>query len=174
MDAERSLRPLTGADLPAYKAMRDVMLAQHPEAFTSDAETEAAKPAHSYLARLGDGVADSGRFTLGAWLGERLCGAITCERDERIKVRHIGHVVGMMVRADVRGLGLGRELLDACIAQVRRAPGLELLTLSVTSSNAAAVALYRAAGFERYGRLPQAIKLGDHYHDKDLMVLVLR
>jgi ribosomal protein S18 acetylase RimI-like enzyme len=174
MDAEPSVRALGDADLPAYKALRDEMLAQHPEAFTSDAETEAARPAASYLARLGDGVAGSGRYTLGAWLGERLCGAITCERDERIKVRHIGHVVGMMVRADTRGRGLGRALLAACIAHARRVPGIELLTLSVTSSNAAAVALYRAAGFERYGRLPRAIKLGDRYHDKDLMVLVLQ
>lgn len=174
MDAERSLRPLAGADLPAYKALRDEMLALHPEAFTSDAEAEAAKPAQSYLSRIGDDAADSGRFTLGAWLGERLCGAITCERDGRIKVRHIGHIVGMMVRAEARGLGLGRALLEGCIARVRCTPGIELLTLSVTSSNAAAVALYRAAGFERYGRLPRAIKLGADYHDKDLMVLMLR
>lgn len=173
MDAEPSLRALGGEDASAYKALRDEMLARHPEAFTSDADAEAAKPAASYLARFGDGAADCRRFTLGAWIGPRLCGAISCENDDRVKVRHIGHIVGMMVREEARGRGLGRALLHACIARARRTPGLEMLTLSVTGSNAAAVALYRAAGFDCYGRLPQAIKLGDDYHDKDLMVLRL-
>jgi ribosomal protein S18 acetylase RimI-like enzyme len=174
MDAEPSLRALGGDDALAYKALRDEMLARHPEAFTSDAPTESAKPAASYLARFGDDAGGSRRFTLGAWIGPRLCGAISCENDDRVKVRHIGHIVGMMVREESRGRGLGRALLEACIARARRAPGLEMLTLSVTSHNAAAVALYRAAGFDRYGRLPHALKLGNDYHDKDLMVLPLR
>ena len=80
----------------------------------------------------------------------------------------------MMVCAEARGHGVGRALLEACIARAREADGLELLTLSVTSSNLAAVRLYERAGFEPYGRLPRAIKLEDTYHGKDLMVLALR
>jgi len=80
----------------------------------------------------------------------------------------------MMVRADMRGQGLGRTLLAECIERARRDPSLEMLTLTVTSGNAAAVALYSAAGFVRYGHLPHAIRLGATYHDKDLMVLTLR
>ena len=169
-----TVRPLTAEDLAPYKALRDEMLALHPDAFTSDAETERQKPASNYFARFGSVHAVDGPFTLGAWRGTRLVGAITCERDGRRKVRHIGHVVGMMVCADVRGHGVGRALLDACIARAREADELELLTLSVTSSNVAAVRLYERAGFERYGRLPRAIKLGATYHGKDLMVLALR
>ena len=37
------IRPLAVADLPTYKALRDAMLIAHPEAFTSDAATEARK-----------------------------------------------------------------------------------------------------------------------------------
>ena len=162
------------ADLPAYKALRDHMLAAHPQAFTSDATAESLKPASAYSSRLGFERLEGGHFTLGAWRERRLVGAISCERDARLKVRHIGQIVGMMVRDDVQGQGVGRALLDACIARARRADGLELLVLSVTSSNAAAIRLYRGAGFERYGTLPRAIKLGGGYHDKDQMVLVLR
>ena len=43
----------------------------------------------------------------------RLVGAIGCEREERLKVRHIGHVIGMMVRPQVRGQGIGALLLEA-------------------------------------------------------------
>jgi ribosomal protein S18 acetylase RimI-like enzyme len=165
--------PLTVADLPAYKSLRDLMLAAHPQAFTSDATTESLKPASAYSSRLGFERPEGGHFTLGAWHERRLVGAISCERDARLKVRHIGHLVGMMVRDDMQGQGIGRALLDACIARARGADGLEQLTLSVTAGNASALALYRAVGFERYGSLRRAIKLGGHYHDKEQMVLVL-
>ena len=173
MTSDCLIRPLVAEDLAAYKALRDEMLALHPDAFTSDAPTEQLKPAASYLSRLGSERPEGGHFTLGAWLDGKLVGAISCERDARLKVRHIGHVVGMMVRSEARGHGVGRRLLEACIAQARRAQDMELLTLSVTSSNVAAAALYEGAGFKRYGRLTRAIKLDDAYHDKDLMALSL-
>ena len=166
----RALRP---ADLPAYKALRDTTLADDPSAFTSDADAERRKPAETYLPRLGLDQPLGGVFTLGAFRDAVLLGAVSCERDLRVKARHIGHIVGMMVRADARGLGIGRLLIEACIAQSRRANGVEMLTLSVTSSNAGAVHLYESAGFVRYGRLERAIKVDDRYHAKDQMVLTL-
>ena len=78
------------------------MLALHPEAFTSDAESESDKAPADYLHRLGLDRRDGGQFLLGAWRRRRLVGAIGCERDERLKVRHIGKVIGMMVRPEAR------------------------------------------------------------------------
>lgn len=168
-----TLRAMRAADLPAYKALRDGILAAHPEAFTSDAETELRRPPETYLARVA-GVADHGwPFTLTAWRGERLCGAITCERDERLKVRHIAKLVGMMVHPDHGRRGIGSALLDACIAQCRQRDGIELLTLSVTGTNAAAIRLYERAGFVCYGRLEGALRIGTHRHAKHLMALPL-
>lgn len=168
-----AIRRLEERDLPAYKALRDESLAADPEAFTSDAETEARRTPSSYLSRLGMDRSDGGQFVVGAWIGERLVGAIGCERDERIKVRHIGHLIGMMVRRDARGAGIGGALLQACIAQARRADGLEVLTLTVTAGNVAATKLYQQAGFVLYGTLPRAIRVGERYLDKDHMRLVL-
>ena len=168
-----TIRRLVAADLYSYKTLRDAMLASHPDAFTSDAETERSKPAQAYLPRLGLDRHQGGHFTLGAWQAQQLQGAIACERDLRIKVRHIGHIVGMMVCPEARGLGLGRALLDACITEARLAEGLELMTLSVTATNMAAVRLYERAGFTRYGRLARAFKLGGQYRDKELMALTL-
>jgi ribosomal protein S18 acetylase RimI-like enzyme len=167
------VRRLERADLDAYKALRDTMLEMHPEAFTSDAATERAKAASAYLGRLGLDRPDGGSFALGAWRGAELLGAIACERDERRKVRHVGHIIGMMVRPEARGAGVGRALLDACIARAREASGLELLTLSVTAGNGPAERLYERRGFTRYGTLGRAIKLGDSYFDKNLMSLAL-
>jgi RimJ/RimL family protein N-acetyltransferase len=168
-----AVRRLCAEDLADYKALRDTMLAAHPEAFTSDAPTEAGKSPQSYLPRLGLAHPLDGQFTLGAWRGSRLLGTLSCERDPRPKVRHIGHLIGMMVADDAAGQGIGRLLLQACIARARAAAGLELLTLSVTAGNGPAERLYRQAGFVPYGTLPRAIKLDGRYHDKQLMVLTL-
>jgi ribosomal protein S18 acetylase RimI-like enzyme len=167
-----TIRPLGAADLADYKRLRDEMLALHPEAFTSDAEGDAGKEPTDYLHRLGLERRDGGQFMLGVWRGKRLVGAIGCERDPRRKVRHIGHVIGMMVRPEARGAGLGTLLVEACIAEARHA-GLEMLTLTVTADNAGAVRLYERHGFTGYGTLRRALKVDSRYHDKLHMALVL-
>lgn len=167
------IRRLAPPDLAAYKALRDEMLAAHPEAFTSDAAAERERGADSYLSRLDIDHADGGQFTLGAWQGQRLVGALGCERDLRVKVRHVAHLIGMMVRTGARNAGIGHTLLNACIATARSAEGVTMLTLSVTASNAAAIHLYERAGFTRYGRLPGALRVDGVPHAKDHMVLTL-
>lgn len=167
------IHPLVPRDLDAYKMLRDSMLAEHPEAFTSDAQAERERTARSYLPRLGRDQAAGGQFVFGAWQAQRLVGALGCERDLRVNVRHIGHLIGMMVSTELQGAGIGQMLLTAGIEAARRADGLEMLTLSVTASNAAAIRLYERAGFIRFGSLPRAIKVAGSYHAKDHMVLTL-
>jgi ribosomal protein S18 acetylase RimI-like enzyme len=167
------IRALVPADLDAYKALRDVMLAAHPEAFTSGAAADLNRTAQSYLPRLGFDQPGGGQFTLGAFEHSTLVGTLSCERDLRVKVRHVGHLIGMMVRTERRNAGIGQKLLTACIEAARRADGLELLTLTVTSSNSSAIRLYERAGFTRFGSLPHAIKVDGRYHAKDHMVLTL-
>ena len=171
--AELTIRRMTTRDLRAYKALRDTMLEAHPEAFTSDALTERHRRADDYVPRLGLERPEGGQFMLGAWRDDTLVGAVGLERDERLKVRHIGHVVSMMVRESARGQGIGRALLDALIDAAREPAGLELLTLTVTEVNANAVRLYERCGFSRFGTLHKAIKVDGQYHDKVHMVLYL-
>lgn len=170
---ELNVRELAEADLAAYKALRDHALAHHEEAFTSDAPTEALRTAQSYASRLGRG-GDGESFTLGAFRGDRLVGAISCERDPRTKVRHVGHIVGTMVQVDEQGRGVGKALLDALIERASADDELQQLTLTVTAGNAAAEGLYARAGFVRFGTLPRAIRVGGRYHDKHHMMLSLR
>ncbi len=173
MAGPTSIRRLVPADLAGYKELRDAMLVAHPQAFSSDADEERARTPETYLSRLGLDRPEGGQFTLGAWQCERLVGAIGCERDLRVKVRHIAHIVGMMVHADRRGHGVGRALLAECIADARRAAGVEMLTLTVTAGNVPALRLYERAGFIRYGSLPRAICVAGAYHAKEQMVLAL-
>lgn len=166
------IRPMAEPDLMAYKALRDAMLTSHPEAFTSDAETESRRDLASYRNRLaGSG---STLFTLVALDGPKLVGALTCEREPRRNVQHLAHLIGMMVADTHAGRGIGRALLGDTLARLRATPGLSQVTLSVTASNRAAVGLYTRHGFERYGSLVDAIRLPDGRSlTKDLMRLRL-
>ncbi len=168
-----AVRRLDIDNLPAYKALREAVLAAHPSAFTSDAAEERGRTADSYRSRLGLERPEGGAFILGAWHAETLIGAISCERDVRVKVRHIGHIVGMMVSDRHKRQGVGAALLAACIDESRSSDGLEMLTLTVTAGNASAIRLYEAAGFVRYGTLGMAICFEGRYFDKDQMVLAL-
>ena len=172
---ECQLRLLMLADLDAYKTLRDGMLADHPGAFTSDAQTERQRDTDSYRNRLSGASGGSNLFTLVAWSGTRMVGAVSCEHDMRVKVRHIAHVVGMMVADDLQGCGIGQRLLVQALRLLQGEPSLDLVTLSVSANNASAVHLYERCGFTRYGRLLGALKMPDgELLDKDLMSRRLR
>jgi RimJ/RimL family protein N-acetyltransferase len=170
--ADLRVRELQSSDLDAYKMLRDHALTHHAEAFTSDAATEAQRTAQSYAARLGNDHTRA--FTLGAFRGDRLVGAVTCDHDPRVKVQHIGHVTGMMVHAEEQGRGVGRALIDALIARADADAELHQLTLNVTAGNAIAERLYERSGFVRYGTLPRAIRVGGKFLDKHHMLLNLK
>ena len=61
--------------------------------------------------------------------------------------RGVAHIAQLAVDPAARGRGLGRQLLDAAAAAAAE-NGCTALTLLVSVSNAPAIALYEAAGFE--------------------------
>lgn len=166
---EPELRLLTPADLPAYKALRDIGLINDPEAFTTDFNAGSALPAATYATQPGQAPMD--HFILGAFDPDgKLLGAVVCEREANLKRRHEAALVGMIIDPAWRKQGIGKALLLEFDRLVRQLAGLEQVVLSVTASNAHAVGLYESAGFERYGLHPQALKIDGIYHDSALMI----
>lgn len=53
----------------------------------------------------------------------------------------------------------------------RSLPGIEQVTLAVSSDNIPARRLYESLEFETYGSEARALKIGESYVDEDLMVL---
>src|SRR5512137_1345279 len=89
------IRRLGPDDLAAYRALRLRGLAEHPEAFTSSVEEEAAKPPAALASRLAPKAVSPRDVVLGAFVGGALVGIVGLEVDPRRKVRHKGHVFGM-------------------------------------------------------------------------------
>jgi RimJ/RimL family protein N-acetyltransferase len=168
-----TIRPLSRADLPAYKALRDEALRTAPDAFTSDYASSINTPAEHYGSRLG--TPESGTFVLGAFdEAGNLLGSIALESETRLHKRHCANVVGMMVVPAAQRQGIATDLVAACAYLARANTQLEQLVLTVTASNTHVVRLYERAGYVAYGLLPRAIKVAGVYYDKLHMVLDLR
>jgi ribosomal protein S18 acetylase RimI-like enzyme len=142
-------------------------LTEEPEAFGSAAEDFANQTAEEIATRL---RSTDGAFVLGAWEPD-LVGMVGFSRQSGRKARHNGGIWGMYVAPEQRGRGIGRMLLTEALARATALSGLEQVHLTVVTTNAAAVGLYRSLGFVIYGTCPHALKLGDRYVDEHLMVL---
>ena len=84
---------------------------------------------------------------------------------------HVG-ALGMGVRREWRRHGVGRRLLDECVA-LARSSGLEKIELEVFTDNEGAIQLYESLGFVREGVKSRARKLEGRYQDVLLMALWL-
>jgi ribosomal protein S18 acetylase RimI-like enzyme len=168
-----AIRSLGVDDLAAYRALRLRGLAEHPEAFTSSAEEEAAKPASELAGRIAPDPSAPHDVVLGAFASETLVGLVGLDVDPRVKVRHRGHVFGMYVPVERAGHGIGTRLIDKLIACAEHAPGLTQLVLTVTATNDGARRLYERAGFATFGREPRAIVVAGTAYDKLHMIRFL-
>lgn len=174
-DAETlSIALLTPADVAEYRRVRLRALAEHPEAFRSNAEEEAAKPLQWWTERLAPRERSNATF-FGAWTdAQRLVGTAGLRFEARRTTRHTSTIVGMYVAPEHAGRGAGARLLGACIDFARADPVIEILYLTVTSTNSAAIRLYERTGFVAYGREPRSMRIGERSFDKLMMALPIR
>jgi len=159
--------------IPAFRSLRLDALRRHPEAFVPTYEEERNVEPAVIAARFRDDWISDGNFILGAFMGGRLVGSVGVRRWTREKQRHRATVWILYSDPSVRGHGIGRRLLDEAIAQCRFMPGIEVLTLSVSTESRAARQLYINAGFRSCGVEPKALRLPDRYVDVEMMALDL-
>lgn len=157
------IRPLTTADAQLYRALM-LQAYGHPDAFTSTPDERANWPDSFWLQRLAHPQGLS--VAIGAWLDDQLVGAVTLEFNDRTRIRHKAHLVGMYVQPDAQGQGAGKRLLAAALACAQARPHIRLVNLTVTEGNTAALALYARAGFQAFGTEPLAIHTPQGFRNK--------
>ena len=148
-------------------------LKEHPEAFASSYEREAAYPMEFVAGRLRSTAESPQSFTLGAFQNEQMIGMVGFRRKEGEKEWHRGQIWGMYVRSDLQGKGYGKALLGMAIDLVGSMAGLEQIELCVVTRNMQARGLYASLGFASCGIDPRALFVGGEYLDEERMVLIL-
>ncbi len=152
------IRQLLPVDAAAYRELMLEGYARHPEAFTATVEERQDLPLAFWEQRTAQ--------VKGAFAAGKLVGAAGLEPDRRPKTSHRAKLFGMYVRAESRGRGAGRSLVEAILAEASARPGLEVVYLSVTDSNQEARRLYERCGFRQYGHEPMAIREAGVYLGK--------
>ncbi|MCI4346673.1 MAG: GNAT family N-acetyltransferase [Thermoplasmata archaeon] len=101
----------------------------------------------------------------------KIVGSADIARGRHSKNRHTAEL-GLALRKEARGIGLGTAMMRALI-EWSRSVGLQKLTLGVFASNAPARALYRKLGFVQEGRLKGQVILRGKPVDELLLALWL-
>lgn len=102
---------------------------------------------------------ESGIWLVAECSGE-LVGMIDFQGGKSKKTKHKGSF-GMVVRPSWQNKGVGHILLSTLIEWVQTHPYLEVINLTVSEENRAAIALYKKLGFQTTGREPFGLKLPD-------------
>jgi len=165
-----TLRLLTSADADAYTVLRREMLNDSPLSFSASPETDIAADETAVREMLGKGPAQA---TMGAFVSGALVGAVGMFAERDAKAAHKIRIWGMYVRPAVRRAGVGRALMQAAIAHIRRLDGISQIQLSVSASAPGAQQLYESLGFEVWGVEPDALRYGGRCVDEHHMVLPL-
>ena len=158
------IRPITPADVEGFHAVLDAVARERfglamweappLESTREFVQENVASGAIQFVA------VDAGRVV--AWAD-----VITPFHDA---LRHRGGLgIGMLPA--YRGQGLGRRLLEACIAAAW-AKGLVRIQLEVRADNAAGIALYKRCGFVEEGRRRMGMRTPDGYVDTIAMALL--
>ncbi len=129
-----------------YEAMHRIMCGPRVAAGTLQLPLQ---PAEAWRKRLAE--PPEGLFLLVACVGGEVVGNLGLETSpNRPRIRHAGSI-GMAVRDDWQGRGMGTALMEAALDLADNWLNLSRLELRVYVDNPAAVALYKKFGFEIEG-----------------------
>lgn len=166
--SETTIRPLTLADVDAYRALRLEALHDSPEAFSASPEDEDMSDA----AMADRCVPRFPGLALGAFHEATLIGMAAYVPDRGVKTRHKAKVVGVYLKPDWRKSGVGRALVEAIIAHARQQR--VILQCYATMHNLPARRLYHALGFVQFGVERDALMINGQGFDEELLMLDLR
>ena len=152
------IRALRRDDAPVFHSHRLGALLESPEAFGSTYAEDRLLPLDVVGDRIDERTAEPRRVVFGAFEGDALAGFVGCMQEHKMKSRHKAIIRGTYVHPGARHCGIGTALLSRMIGHVSEWEHVELLTLTVVERALPARALYRAAGFELFGREPDGLR----------------
>src|SRR5262245_2735270 len=128
MSLNLQTRPLTLADLEAYRALHRFGLDEAPHAFVETPANDAARGDDTVAAMLTRGDA------WGVFDGERLVGKLVIDAPPYDCLAHTRWLHAVYLHPDARGAGAGAALMQAAITDARRR-GATRIALWVNEQN---------------------------------------
>lgn len=160
--------PVPGEGKDLLEAMTAVMresdhLLTKPEEFKYTVEQEEA------LIR--DHLEHPDKLLIVPEIEGKIAGMLSFSVGHRQRIAHQGEL-GVSLRAQNRGQGVGRALMEALLSWARANSRVETVRLRVHAKNSGAVALYRKLGFREEGRELKGAKYGAGEYDDVILMAV--
>jgi RimJ/RimL family protein N-acetyltransferase len=155
-------------DAPRLRDLRLEALAGHPQAFTSDYGSSSKEEPTVWVERLERYAKSVDEALQIAVAGDDLVGMTGIYRDPRPKIRHAATIWGVYVKPGWRGLGIGDQLVNACLDWAREHE-IIFVRLAVITPNVSAIQCYQRCGFSVYGIEPKSLLWEGRYYDELLM-----
>lgn len=161
----RRLAQKNSTDAALFRDIRLEALRANPEAFGRTFEFENAQTLSWFMDQLGTST------VLCAFHDTKSVGIACFAIQQGQKQAHKGFLWGMYVQPGSRGMGVGRQLVEAVFDLACRR--VELIQLTVVQDNEQAHRLYASLGFLDYGLEKNALKQDGRYYDEVLMAKAL-
>jgi RimJ/RimL family protein N-acetyltransferase len=141
------IRLLSGDDFEVFRRIRLEALRAEPGAYASTVEEWEILPDEEWRRRLTENP------VFVALRDNEPVGIMGLMRQRSSKMAHRATIIMVFLRADLRGTGLARALLEN-LTEYAKAQGIRQLELAVTAENLKAFRFYRRQGFSEIGRVP--------------------
>ena len=164
------IRVLAPDDASEWIRLRIEALEAEPAAFSASLDQYRALSLEEVKNRL---WSRPDAIVVGAFDGAKMSGMAGFYREQGAKSCHKGRIWGVYVTSSERGRGLGRQMMVALLERAAAIPGVEQVLLSVTSSQTAALSLYRSMGFQIFGTEPRALNIAGLLVDEHYLILRL-
>lgn len=164
------IRRLGPDDFKASLALRFRALRNNPEAFGMSIEEAEVAPEEDWRSRL---KLEGDDAIFAAEVDGELVGMTGFRRQKGRKTQHRAFIWGVYVDPEHRGKGYGRALVQCAIDHARTCKELDLIEISVVTTNQPANALYRSLGFELTGTFPHALRIEGVNYDESFMVMFM-
>jgi len=106
---------------------------------------------------------------LVAEYNNKILGTTSIRRESSPILKHRGDF-GIMLSKEIRGEGVGKELMESVIKEAKRFLNIKIVTLRAFEENKVAVNLYKKLNFVQVGKIEKGLKHCGKYKNELIMV----
>lgn len=148
-----------------YKKLKLESLTLEPTAFANTPEEKEKDSDQDWQKDLEDFLESKNQFAYFAEINGKLIGMAAAYRESHLKSSHIAVIFGVYLSKEFRCKGIAKKLLQKLLAELENRGDIVKLNLDVTTTQLAAVNLYKSLGFNIVGELKKEYLVNGKFYD---------